>query len=317
MNGSGSSTFNGAVNFTNPGAFNIEDRSINTNGGVAWTTAGDIILDNVDWVNGAASTFTRTAGGMGTFRLNNNSTFSNEGTVEFSTTPIDLLTGSSFTNESAGTFTKSGGGTLDVNGSFTNSGTINVLEGVLDFDNYTDAGGTINVASGASVDTGGSLTTTGTVAGEGTVDGSVTVSSATGSIAPGATAGDTGTLVIDGTLDIDPDATLVIDLTDAANFDLLQATGNIDIDGSTLVVNSSGLTLGGPESFTVLEATGGSTLTGVFTNAAMFTQDGFNFEIDYSSGTSVVLNVSAVPEPSSLALLGVVGLGAAMRRRRR
>lgn len=313
--GGGTATFGGMVTLNNGmAAGDIKKSSVTTNGGLSWTGSGDLLFDNVAWTNGAGSTVSRGAL-AGRLQLNGGST-SNVGKFSFdnSTTAVNLNNGHAFTN--SGVFEKDGASSLTVGnsdgatGAFTNSGEVNVLGGSLSFANYVDAGGTINVAAGASVDVGGPLTVTGgKVAGTGTVTDSLTLNG--GTIEPG---NSPGTLTIDGTLTLDGGATLVLELVDTGDFDILNVTGDVTLTSAGITVDTSGLTANVGDSFTFL--TSGGALAGTFTNPASFTSGIYEFDLSYTA-SSALLTVTAVPEPSSLALLGFAAVGAVVRRRRR
>lgn len=145
-------------------------------------------------------------------------------------------------------------------GSATHSGTTTVHNGTLD------------IASGASI--GGSTITveaTATLTGSGTANAPLT---AAGTIAPGSGIGTltvTGDSTVSGTLSIE---------VNASSADKLSVTGNLDLTGSTLVVNESGT---GFTSAVIAECTG--TLSGSPT-----APEGYTVSV---SGSQLVLSKAA------------------------
>lgn len=148
-------------------------------------------------------------------------------------------------NGGPGGFTKAGSGTLTINGTNTYAGNTVVSQGTLEL-----AGNTfllnspiITVASGAVLDTavsGVNLALNGsqTLAGSGQVNGIVTAP-ALSTISP-AGAGYTGTLTINGGLNIADNANVNIDVAATSN-DVVAVTGNLAVNnGSTLNVTVLG-----------------------------------------------------------------------------
>ena len=257
------------------------------------------------------------------------------GAVDIDTTGGDI----SMNGALAGTggFTKKGTGTLNLSGANTYSGTTTVSGGTLSLASgfshtgggaYTVEGGTLKIADGVSV---GSAMTIG-------LGGVISPGNSPGTAATGSqtwldggsylwevnASGDAG-----GTQGADPGWDW-LDITGTLDLSNLTAGGfTIDIDSltaSNLAGDAVGFdtwTKGSPGdvdySFTIATASAG--ITGF--DAANFLLDSSGFSNAPSwewqivlSGSDLVLQAYAVPEPSSAALLGLGGLALTLRRKR-
>ena len=244
---------------------------------------------------------------------------------------------------------KDGAGTQTLTGSNAYTGATRVLAGTLALSGAGAIPGStlIDVRSGATFDVSGLATPFGlgsgqTLAGVGTVNGPVAL--ATGTVAPGVTgaAGGIGTLTM-GVTTLGS-ATLALQMTNASagagvGWDLLQTTSlTLPGDGEVFTIDLSSV-LGdgsaGPAvgfdpaaaaSWRIIGATGisGSFLanrfsvtTGGFANSL----GGGSFAVSDSGsdGTGLYLTFTPVPEPSTIALVGIGGVlaGWRMRNRRR
>ena len=137
--------------------------------------------------------------------------------------------------------------------------------------------GDVTVASGA------------TLGGSGTHGGAVIVA-AGGDLAPGE--GAIGTLAVNGTVTLDGDFEVEISGTDGGSSDLLEVTGDLDIDGATL--NVTELVAADDASYTIATYTGA--LTGEFTIGSI--PAGYQVVIDESGTVNEIrlenLNVAPV-----------------------
>ena len=141
-----------------------------------------------------------------------------------------------------------------------------------------------------------------------------------GIVSPGNSDG--GTITIDGDYTQGIDGTMNLEIFDVSTFDKLFVLGNTDLDGDLLVTIDSGFDLGADMDFLVLDV--GGTLAGNFagfSQGAIVTSDnGFDLRIDYlgGDGNDVVLTTAlvAVPEPSSMIVIGAALLAMTVRRKR-
>ena len=294
---------------------NLSDIQIDS--GATFNGAATAIV--VDSLNGAGSLII--GGGITVGADNGGGTFS--GNIE------DSSYGSSFS------FTKNGSGATTLTGANTYSGTTEINDGTLVVNGTNSGGGamTINI--------------NGTLAGSGSITGDIDV---LGTISPGNSPGtltQTGDQTwndggsyhweindSDGTKGSDPgwdwlDITGTLDLAnlssggftididslttsnaagDADGFDTYIKDGDI-ADYSFVIATASGGITGFDAGDFVLDSSG-------FSNS-IETYYGWNWAISLSlSGNDLVLGASAVPEPSSTALLGLGALALALRRKR-
>jgi len=154
---------------------------------------------------------------------------------------------------------------------------------------------------GTNTYTGATIVNAGVLGGNGSSGSAFTLGSG-GTLAPG---GSIGTAAFDSA---DLDGTLDIEI-DGAQTDLLNVTGNLDLSGGTSILN---VTANDPSGSYVI-ATYGGTLTGTFNIETL--PDGYS--VDYGAGSNS--QITLVPEPSTFTLiaLGLLGLLACERRRRR
>jgi hypothetical protein len=170
------------------------------------------------------------------------------------------------------------------------------------------------------------LTVAGTIGGSGTIDNHVISG---GTLSPGSSP---GTLTINGGLDLEPDATMHMELggRDSALYDLVNVSGGATLGGDLSIAFIFGFesSVAPSDVFTLLTAGGVIGLDGGFANVAngqrLMTADGLgSFLVHYGAASafdprSVMLSdyrAGAIPEPGSLAL-AMTGATLFLRRRR-
>lgn len=234
--------------------------------------------------------------------------------------------------------TSASGGTVDFSGNITDgSASVALLlngTGVVRFTrgagmNYdggtTVSSGTllVNNTSGSGTGTGAvSVGSASTLGGSGIIAGNTTL--AAGSfLAPGASSGTTGTLAFNGNLDISGLASgtggLLFDLGAAGSSDKISlSAGALSIGTGALNFNDFSFTTlsgFGAGTYTLFETS--TSIVGTLGSGLTGTISGMDAALSLS-GNSVILTVTAIPEPSSVAaLLGAASLGCAALRRRR
>jgi hypothetical protein len=159
-----------------------------------------------------------------------------------------------------------------------------------------------------------------TLQGSGTV-GPLTIASG-GTLAPGDGPG----ALHSGSLQLQLGAHFALELADPAASDALSVSGAITLAGDLQITLLPNFASGTGAKFFLILNDGADQVSGTFANeqgGLVHDEAGHTFAINYADnadagtiGNDVSLTVVAVPEPSSIALLGGVGLLAGLRRLR-
>ncbi len=253
--------------------------------------------------------------------LINVDSFTNNGTVNADISGSTLLletNGVAYTN--SGTYEATNGGTLDVTS-------------VTNFASGTLTGGTYQVNANSTMILPGNVTNNAaTIILNGTNTAFSAITAMTGNtgtfkLENGATFTTTGNFTNSGTLSLDPstmDVTgnlvlngssiLNIGLsgTQAGQYDTIHVTGSATLAGTLSLNLASGFIASVGDSFNFISAGGG--ITGSFTNTGPIDVNGYVFDLTNTSN-GLGLQVAAVPEPASLAVLALGSLGLLLRRR--
>jgi autotransporter-associated beta strand protein len=204
----------------------------------------------------------------------------------------------------AGGLVKDGGGILALAQANTYGGNTTVTNGTLLVTNSTGS------ATGAGSVTIGA---TGALGGSGFISGPVTFVGG-GFLAPGASPETlhTGSLTLDALTNLNYELATAGVVGSGVN-DLTQVTGDLTLDGTLNITDFGGFGLG---VYRLFDYTGQLINNGLSLGS---TPSGFAYAIDTSIANQVNLTVTAVPEPSTLAMagLGMGILGLAWRRNKR
>ncbi|HRJ27273.1 MAG TPA: PEP-CTERM sorting domain-containing protein [Fimbriimonadaceae bacterium] len=189
----------------------------------------------------------------------------------------------------SGTLAVDSNGELNIGGSFMQFGGQLLVNGTF------TAGGPITIEAG-------------TVGGTGTIDGGVNNS---GSLSPGSSP---GTLNIIGSYTQTSIGTALMEIESASNFDRLIVSGAGALGGQLNVVINPSFNLTDGMMFDLMTFGGG--YTGQFSEVNTVNGNGFLIDIDYTHPTILRGFARPVPEPATMAALGL-GLAVLVRRRRR
>ncbi len=233
----------------------------------------------------------------------------------------DKLSADSFSN--SGAVIVGGNESLNVTGSYTQTGGSTDVTGNLNAASYAQSGGGTTVEFGGTISAPTFTVTGGNVQGGGTIVGNV--QNTGGTVTP-IDLGNPSTLTVNGNYAQGPNGILVIDLGGTGNgqFSVLSITGSAALDGTVEFMAVNGFTPGIGESFTFLLASLG--VSGTFADQPPLLT-GFVCPTgatctDVYGPTSVTFEINnsttVTPEPGTLLLLGtgLLALGALAKKRR-
>ncbi|MGF1525007.1 MAG: beta strand repeat-containing protein, partial [Leptolyngbyaceae cyanobacterium] len=271
QSGNGTTNFEGSLSIEGAagkewGDFNATSgRTFNINAGATWTGTGFLRGTSGSVINNATDSTFDIQTDADLFISTGGATFNNSGTLlkSFGETANNQAT--------------------DIDTDFTNQGTVEVQQGVLDF------GGGYTQTSGTTLLNGGSLTRStfldafdiqgGSVTGFGTITGDIDNA---GTVAPGVSVGDIGTLQLTGDYTETATASIDIEIASATSFDRFEIGGDAAFDGTlnVSVLNSFFPSIG--DSFEVLTFGAATNTAGLdFTGLQISTLDA----VDDTEGT--------------------------------
>ena len=326
-----SATTNANFGITTASIFQVDQ-------GTLYTSSGDSCLGAVNnriVLNGGTYQMSgSTLGSSRTITLNAvaGNTLKPDDATTFIVAAANQLTGS-------GGFTKTGAGTLTIGAAQNYSGKTTIAAGALSLSNTGSISNSseINLGTAASQGTllltnkasGYTFGSAQTVSGYGAINiGAGKTVTIQGTLAPGNSAGiitNTGNLTLDST------AAIVMELAGTGgvagtDYDQLQVSGTFTLGGALTITNSGGFNLTNTGSYTLFTAatkSGNFTSVNVAGDALTWNGGSTNAWIGIYGGSTTytlsdgVLTAAAVPEPSTLAMLGLSGLALAAYRLRR
>ncbi|MDR2980685.1 MAG: autotransporter-associated beta strand repeat-containing protein [Puniceicoccales bacterium] len=216
----------------------------------------------------------------------------------------DFTLGAKLQQISTSVFTKAGAGTMVLSGENTYTCETRVNAGTLLINgNQTSATGAVTVANGA------------TLGGNGIIGGKITIQLG-GTLSPGNSTGVLTTAAGIG-VTLESGAIFLVEITGPSDFDKLFVNGTLTLDGGAQLDILLNYTPTENTPFRIIES---ANLLGTFNNGVdtVYAQNGHEFNISYGADNSITL--TAVPEPSTYALLGGIvtaGIIHFFRRRRR
>ncbi|MBC7514553.1 MAG: hypothetical protein H7234_08980 [Herminiimonas sp.] len=275
--------------------------TLTTRAGATTNIIGSVALNDKTWNNvgtvnlsGGANLLLGGDGSIAT-TINNQGVFNvNDSAIGYTVTNLNK----GFQN--TGIFRKStslASGTDNINIPFNNSGTVTVASGTAVIDLHNQRNGTLDIASGATLRTLNDFTNDvgAVVSGSGALmagGGSSTVIN-NGDISPGS-ANAVGRLTLQGNYRQGSSGRLNVRLAGNSNYDRLDVSGNVALDGTLVASTLNGYVPIAGDSFVFL--TGGGNRTGTFSSTALPTnlQVGYNLfageaaRLDYvSSGIGI------------------------------
>ncbi|MFG6428349.1 PEP-CTERM sorting domain-containing protein [Roseateles sp. LYH14W] len=294
-NGSNGTQGGGTLNVTGPATIDggsTQDvdynHTLNLSGSTRWTAG-----------NGRLAVATGgSAGPDAHLNIGAGASFTDEGAASASGSKT-LIGSRLFTNH--GSYLRTGLGETYAAG-FVNAGLLQVEQGTFGVDASFSNTGRVDLAAGARLLAYNSqLVSDGLLTGDGTVQTFNASSAFTskGTIAPGQL-GTIGTLTIDGDLTLADSSVLRIDLASGGFSDEIVVTSDALLNGELSLWATPGLTLQLGDTYTI--ASFGQRLSGsTFDSISWHGLSGDQFSVEYTAD-SVLLRVTAVPEPATYAL---------------
>lgn len=301
VNVNGTTTFNGASNQDI-----LWSQTLNLNGNSTWTVGNGRLT--VDSAYSSGSDHYASA----VLHIGTGTTFSDLGAA--STSGYKTLGGGTVRNE--GTLLRTGLGTTEIRG-LDNRGLVDVAEGTLAVNASFSNTGTLTVREGATLyGNSGGIRNDGVLQGDGTVRpinlGFALVNA--GTLTPGEL-GAAGHLSLDGDLAMTSAGAFRVDLASNGH-DLLAITSDVTFGGTLQLWADPTLGLHQGDSFVV--ATYGQRLAGSAFSGVQWLGSGANpFSVEYGDNALTLRVTAAVPEPETWALwlLGVSALAGLGKRR--
>ncbi len=244
----------------------------------------------------------------------NSSSITNTGTFENVGSFVASGAGVNFSN--SGLFVAKPGATTFSGVDFTNSGVFQVDSGAsVSFigGSFDGDAGTVSVLGSGTFGTGADLVLDGSIlSGSGSITDNITLTG--GSISPGDMAGDIAQLQLGGNVALSGTTTLTIDLGAGGASDLLRIGGSFDHGGALLDLSLAGDFTGTFGQTFIIASHASRVGSSEFANSTL-TEGSYEFQVSYNA-TSTILTITAVPEPSSIAILGLASGIAFVRRRK-